>query len=109
VEAKLAEARALVHALPEARRAERMTMVNWLTVALVFTGAFEEALDSAQRGLDLARRTGQGIFAGSLLLLRGTAQWELGRLDGAQADAEEALDGALVTGNGQIAFFASAV
>jgi ATP/maltotriose-dependent transcriptional regulator MalT len=109
VEAKLAEAEALVAALPEEILARRLAVLNWLTIAHLFTGSFSRALAGAEHGLVLARRSGQGIYAGSLLLLRGTAHFELGRLDEAEADAEEALDGALLSGNGQIAFFASAV
>jgi hypothetical protein len=43
------------------------------------------------------------------VVLRSYADQELGRLDDAEAGAEEALESGLISGNSQIAFFASAV
>ena len=74
-----------------------------------FTGGFEPARAAAERGLGVARRSGQGLYAPAFVLLRGWVDAELGRLDAAEADAEEALESALLSGNLQVAYWASIV
>jgi DNA-binding CsgD family transcriptional regulator len=109
VEAKLAEADAFVAALGEAKASERLHMLLWLGVAQVFSGSLERGLEVWERGVVLARRTGQGIVAPAFITGRGFAHQQLGRLDAAQADAEEGLDSALLSGNARVAHFASGV
>jgi DNA-binding CsgD family transcriptional regulator len=57
----------------------------------------------------LARATRQGVLAPAFTVLRAFGEQELGRLDAAEAGAEEALESSLVSGNGQVAYFASCV
>jgi DNA-binding CsgD family transcriptional regulator len=78
-----------------------------VSVAWLFTGDFPRARDAAQRGLSLARKTRQGLLAPAFLSVRGAVDRELGRLDSARADQEEALDSALLSGNVQVAYWAS--
>jgi DNA-binding CsgD family transcriptional regulator len=73
----------------------------------MFTGRFGAALAAAERGLALARTTGQGLFAPAFVSLRGFVEQELGRLDAAETDQEEALESALLSGNLQVAYWAS--
>jgi DNA-binding CsgD family transcriptional regulator len=49
------------------------------------------------------------VLASAFVVLRAYADQELGRLDDAQAGAEEALESGLISGGSQVAFFASAV
>jgi DNA-binding CsgD family transcriptional regulator len=107
VDAKLAEATALVDALADGQRATGLRGLVSLGIALVMTGRFESGLAVVERGLALARRTRQGLLAPAFVSLRGFAASELGRLDAAEADEEEALESALLSGNLQVAFWAS--
>ena len=109
VDRKIARAGALVDALADERVAERPQMLFWLAVARYFTGSFEPARAAAERGLRVARRSGQGLYAPAFVLLRGWVDAELGRLDAAEADAEEALESALLSGNLQVAYWSSIV
>jgi DNA-binding CsgD family transcriptional regulator len=109
VDLKIAQAGALVAALDDERAAERLQGLFWLAVALVFTGSFQPARAAAERGLRVARRTGQGLYAPAFVLLRGWVDAELGRLDAAEADADEALESALLSGNPQVAYWSSIV
>jgi DNA-binding CsgD family transcriptional regulator len=104
---KLSRAEALVDALADDETAERLHMLLWLGLARQFTGDFEPAHALAERGVGLARRTGQGLLAQSFVSLRGTVSYELGHLDASEADQEETLESALVSGNGQAAYWAS--
>jgi DNA-binding CsgD family transcriptional regulator len=105
VDRQIAEADALVEALPDERAAERLQMLFWLGVAHLFTGSYEPARAAAERGLVLARRTGQGLLAPSFLGLRGFVDEEIGRLDAAEEAIEEVLENALVSGNSHVAFW----
>jgi DNA-binding CsgD family transcriptional regulator len=107
VDAKIARARALVDALPDERAAERLQMLFWLGVAHVFTGAHGPARDAAERGVRVARATGQGLFAPAFVCLRGWIDAERGLLDAAEADQEEARESALLSGNVQVAYWTS--
>jgi DNA-binding NarL/FixJ family response regulator len=57
--------------------------------------------------LALARRTGQGLFAPAFLALQCYVAAQLGELGRADADAHEALESALLSGNVQVAYWAS--
>jgi DNA-binding CsgD family transcriptional regulator len=107
VDAKLAEAQELIDDLPDDQAAQRLAMLVSLGIALTFTGRFAAARAAAERGLGLARRTGQGLFAPAFVSLRGFVDQELGLLDAAEADQEEALESALLSGNVQVAYWAS--
>jgi ATP/maltotriose-dependent transcriptional regulator MalT len=107
VDAKIAAAWELVEALPDDQAAQRLSMLVSLGIALKFTGRFSAARAAAERGLSLARGTGQGLFAPAFVTLRGFVDQELGRLDHAEAAQEEALESALLSGNLQVAYWAS--
>ena len=107
VDRKIERAGALIDALPDSRAAERLQMLFWLSVARVFTGRFADARAAAERGVVVARASGQGLFAPAFVCLRGWVDAELGRLDAAEADEEEALESALLSGNVQVAYWTS--
>lgn len=109
VDRKIAEAQALVEALSDDQAAERLQMLFWLGVARLFTGTFAPAATAAERGLMLARRTRQGLLAPSFLGLRGFVSEELGDLDAAEQDVDEALESALVSGNEHLAYWSALV
>jgi DNA-binding CsgD family transcriptional regulator len=107
VDAKIAQAAALADALSDEQVAGRLQALFWLAAALDFTGSFAQARAAAERGLRVARRSGQGLYAPAFVLLRGWVDAELGRLDAAEADVEEALESALLSGNVQVAYWSS--
>ena len=75
------------------------------SVARYFTGDFAGARAAAERGLALARRTGQGLLAPVFLAVARMVDWEMGLPAGAEADSEEVLESALLSGNVQVAFW----
>lgn len=107
VERTIAEAEALVGGLSDDQAAERLQMLFWLGVARLFTGSFEAARAPTERGLELARRTGQGLLAPSFVGLRAAVNLEVGLLDVAEDDANEALESALVSGNPHLAYWST--
>jgi ATP/maltotriose-dependent transcriptional regulator MalT len=107
VDAKIAVACELVEALPNDQAAQRLSMLVSLGIARMFTGHFRAARAAAERGLGLARATGQGLFAPAFVSLRGLVDQELGGLDAAEADQQEARESALLSGNVQVAYWAS--
>ena len=107
VDAKIDEAGRLVDALCDEQVAERLHMLLSLTLARLFSGHPVPALQAVQRGLAVARRSGQGLLAPAFVCMRGFVAHELGRLDSAEADGEEALEAALISGNVAVAYWAS--
>jgi DNA-binding NarL/FixJ family response regulator len=107
VDRRIAEAGALIDALPDAQVAVHLDMLLTLSIARLFTGDFPGASAACRRGLALARRTRQGLLTPAFVCLRGFVDHELGDLASAQADQEEALDSALLSGNVQVAYWAS--
>ncbi|HET9244121.1 MAG TPA: BREX system ATP-binding domain-containing protein [Gaiella sp.] len=107
VDAKIAAAGELVDTLPDDKAAERLSMLLSLGIARTFTGRFEDARAAVERGLAIARTSGQGLFSPAFVCVRGFVDQELGRLDAAEADQEEALESALLSGNVQVAYWAS--
>ena len=107
VDRKIAEAGALIDALSDEQVAAHLDMLLTLTITRLFTGDFPGARDAVERGLALARRTRQGLLTPAYVCVRGFVDQELGRLESAQADQEEALDSALLSGNVQVAYWAS--
>ena len=107
VDRRVAEAGALIEALSDDQVAAHLDMLLTLTIARLFTGDFLGARAAVGRGLALARRTRQGLLTPAFVCVRGFVDQELGRLESAQADQEEALDSALLSGNVQVAYWAS--
>jgi DNA-binding CsgD family transcriptional regulator len=101
----LDEAQALVDALPDEALAERLEILTWLATAQLYS---ERPVDaSAERGLRLARQTGQGFLATAFTALLGYSAERAGRLDVAVNAAEEAVESALVSGNATIMWWGS--
>jgi DNA-binding CsgD family transcriptional regulator len=109
VDRRLALARATVDALGDEALAGRLPALMSLTIAQLFTDGHVAAAAGAERGLAIARRTGQGFHVAPFLILRGYAAEELGRLDVAAGVAEEALDSALVSGHRHVEFWGLAL
>ncbi|HZO60162.1 MAG TPA: AAA family ATPase [Solirubrobacterales bacterium] len=107
VDAKIAAAGALVDALPDERAAERPQTLFWLAVARVFTGTLKPAHAAAERGIGVVRASGQGLYVPAFVCVRGWIDAKLGRLDAAEADIEESLESALLSGNPQVAYWSS--
>ena len=107
VDARIVVAGRLVGALSDEQVAERLHMLLSLTLAHLSSGSLEPARAAAQRGLAIARRTAQGLLAPAFVCMRGFVAHELGELDAAEADAEEALEAALISGNVPVAYWAS--
>ena len=105
VDAKIARAQALVDALPDEWAAKRLHAPFWLGVARIFTGDLASGRAAAERGLRVARASGQGLFAPAFVCVRGWIDSERGLLDAAEADQEEALESALLSGNVQVAYW----
>ena len=95
------------HALADEQVGERLHMLLSLTLARLFSGDPAPAYEAVQRGLAIARRTGQGLLAPAFVCMRGFVAHELGRLDDAEADGEEALEAALICGNVAVAYWSS--
>jgi DNA-binding NarL/FixJ family response regulator len=109
VDARIAEAGALVDALPDEQLAGRLQLLVWLYTSRYFTGSFPAARETAERGLLVARATGQGLLAPVFVGCRGMVDWEMGRPGTAEEDSEEALESALVSGNTHLAFWAAVI
>ena len=107
VDRKVAEAGALIDALSDDQAAVHLDMLLTLAIVRLFSGDFPGARAAAQRGVTLARRTRQGLLTPAFVCVRGFVDQELGRLESAHADQEEALDSALLSGNVQVAYWAS--
>ena len=107
VDRTIADTEALVGRLSDDEAAERLQMLFWLGVARWFTGSFEAARAPVERGLELARRTRQGLLAPSFVGLRAAVNLEVGLLDVAEEDANEALESALVSGNPHLAYWST--
>ncbi len=107
VDAKIAAATRLAGALSDEQVAERLHMLLSLTLAHLSTGSPQPALAAVQRGYAIARATGQGLLTPAFQCMRGFVAYELGQLDAAEADDEEALEAALISGNVPVAYWAS--
>jgi DNA-binding CsgD family transcriptional regulator len=107
VDRKIAEAGALIDGLSDEQVSTRLDMLLTLAIVRLFSGDFLGARAAAERGVALARQTRQGLLTPAFVCVRGFVDQELGRLDAAQADQEEALDSALLSGNVQVTYWAS--
>jgi DNA-binding CsgD family transcriptional regulator len=101
----LDEAEALVGALPDEALAARLETMLWLATAQLYDDRAAEP--GAERGLRVARETGQGFLATAFRSLLGYAAERSGRLDLAQRAAEEGVESALVSGNATIMWWGS--
>ncbi len=107
VDRKIAEAHALVNALSDEEVSARPRMLLSLGIARLSDGSLLPALAAAERGIALSRRSRHGLLTTAFVSLRGYVEHELGRLDAAEEDEEDALESALISGNVQVAYWAS--
>ena len=107
VDARIALAGVRIDALSDDELAEQLHGLAGLVTVRHFTGDLAGALAAVERGLTLARRTGQGLLAPAFVSMRSHVEYELGRLDAAEADAQEALECALLSGNLRVEYCAS--
>ena len=104
---RIAEAGALIDALPDEQVTVHLDMLLTLAIARMFSGDYHGSYAASERGLALARATRQGLLTPAFVSVRGFLDQELGRLDSSEAHLEEALDSALLSGNVQVAYWAS--
>jgi DNA-binding CsgD family transcriptional regulator len=109
VNARIADAARLVAALPDERLATRLQMLGWLGVAQFYTTDVSAARAAADRGLALARATGQGFLAPSFLVLRAFTDEIRGDLRAAADAADEVLDNAWLSGNRHLGLWGALV
>ena len=94
-----AEAEHLARGLSDEVLAERLDGVNRLAWATLGLQRFEDAITHAERGMRVARQTGQDQFAPLLLSAQALAQMFLGSLTSATGLATEALEVARIAAN----------
>ena len=105
-ETSLDEASSLVDALSDEELCERLETLLWLSALQLYCDRAETA-HSARRGLELARRTGQGLLATGFVALRGYAAERIGALELARDAAEETLESVLISGNTTLEYWGS--
>jgi DNA-binding CsgD family transcriptional regulator len=105
VDAKIGAAGEMIEALPDDVVARRLSILISVFIAHAFTGDIDAASAAVERGLALARATGQGLFAPAFVAGRALVAEQQGRLDAAEAHCEEVLESAKLSGNVQVAFW----
>ena len=98
-EAYRSQAAALVDALPDDELAARLDAVTNLTAADLYLHRYADAAAHADRGLELARGTGQGEVAPFLIPVLVTVLHTTGRIAEAADLVDEAVDAARLSGN----------
>jgi ATP/maltotriose-dependent transcriptional regulator MalT len=101
----LAEAEARVDDLSDEALVERLECLLRLATAQLYSD--RSALPAAERGLRLARDSGQGFLASTFRSLLGYAAERSGQLEAAREAAEDAVESALVSGNKTIMWWGS--
>jgi ATP/maltotriose-dependent transcriptional regulator MalT len=94
------EAEKLVAALPDEALAKDLETLLWLATAQLYGD--RPAGPSAERGLRIARESGQGFLATSFMSLLGYVAELSGDLDAAHRAASDAVESAIVSGNASI-------
>ncbi len=113
--ADLTEARAmadhaagLIDPLTDAQLAERLEAVAWLCQVEFLLERTDQCIRHADRGLEVARATGQTHLLPQLMLGRSWSLYWLGRVADARAAFEETIEVAHLTGNKEFGAFAQA-
>ncbi|HEX6021516.1 MAG TPA: hypothetical protein VFZ00_05935, partial [Solirubrobacter sp.] len=106
VDARIAEGDRLARTLSDEELSGRLDLLLSLVVQRLVIGDSPAALDAAERGLALARSHGHGVLASAFLCARGFVEQELGRLEEAEVDVDEALESASVSGNTEVGYWA---
>jgi ATP/maltotriose-dependent transcriptional regulator MalT len=101
----LSEAEALVDALPDEALIENLETLLPLGTAQLYGD--RSATPAAERGLKLARRSGQGFMASTFRSLLGYAAERSGELESAREAADDAVESALVSGNATVMWWGS--
>jgi ATP/maltotriose-dependent transcriptional regulator MalT len=101
----LDQAEALVDALPDEALVSRLDTLVPLATAQLYGD--RSAIPAADRGLRLARQTGQGFLASTFRSLLGYAAERSGQLEPALEAAGDAVESALVSGNNTIMWWGS--
>ena len=96
-----ANAATLVDGMSDAQLAVRLDAMAYLTGAEVYMDRFEESRAHGQRGLALARSTGQGELLPLMIPAQATMLMALGRLDEAAGMLDGAIEGARLADNVQ--------
>ena len=96
----------LIDALPDHRLAGRLEGMWLLASAEIWLERYELALARADRGIRIARESGQSRVLVPLLLARTHPLQMLGRLDEARAVAGEAVEASRLSANPQYPFWA---
>jgi ATP/maltotriose-dependent transcriptional regulator MalT len=104
-EGLLDQAEGIIAGLSDEALAGRLEVL--LSLATSQLHGDRSARQGAERGLGLARETGQGFLVTAFLSLVGYAAERSGDLDSARQAAEEAMESALVSGNATIMWWGS--
>lgn len=96
---RLAEAAALVDAMPDGELTHRLHAAAWLTLAETGAERLPDAWRHADRALDLARRSGQTYIIGHLHSLRSSLYGMTGDLPAAARALDDARDAAALAGS----------
>jgi DNA-binding NarL/FixJ family response regulator len=94
-------AAAIVDAMDDAQLSARLDAIADLAAAEGYTDRFAEALAHAERGIDVARATGQGQLFPVLIPAINAALFGLGRLSESVELLDGAIEGARLMGNAQ--------
>jgi len=100
--AHVGEAAVLVDALTDGDLAGRLEAVVWLAWAEMLGDRFDEALRHLDRGLRVARATGQNHLVTYLLMAGGSTFGLTGQLAAAAESFDDALEVALLTGSDEL-------
>lgn len=96
-----AEAAALIDGMPDVQLAVRLDAMAYLAGAEVYLDRFDESAAHGERGLALARATGQGELLPMMIFAFATVLCVQGRLDDAATLLDGAIEGARLAGNDQ--------
>ena len=88
----------LIDALPDDRLAGQLGALGSLAVAELYLDLYREARDHAERGLAIARATGQSELVPTLVPVLGTALWILGEMSASVEVLDEAVESARLVG-----------
>ena len=104
----MAEGAALLDGLADDEVARRLDAVAWLGWTEILLEMFEQGNDHVQRGLDVARATGQGHLIAHLLIAQGTASILQGSVGLASERFDEAIEASRLTGAAEFSVWAFA-
>jgi DNA-binding CsgD family transcriptional regulator len=104
---ELARAQTAFQAFSDERLTARVDLCGWLGLAALRVERVNEALEAVQRGIALARATGQSSVLPGLFTLQCRALLHAGRISDAARVADIATDAATLSGNDDLVIVAS--